>query len=188
MPVPSGQLDGGGNQAEVSSKDPRHAQVHQDIIDAVNRLATAIGASPTGEIPAPKAPDAVDVKVSGELVHVSISHSGPIQRGINYFTEVSANDPAFGAPIVIHHGTSRTPPPFTLPTYLDGGATKVKYSIRSFAQHPGGAPSGKTLAAAPVEMGGTTQMTLLPSRGSGTAPNNGQSAGQGFGFNQRRDK
>ncbi len=184
----SGQLDGGGNQAEVFSKDPRHAQVHQDIIDAVNRLANAVGASPTGEIPAPKPPDAVDVKVVGEMMHVSISHTGPIDRGIHYFTEVSPNDPAYGSPIVIHHGTSRTPPPFTLPTYLDGGAEKVQYSVRSYAQHPGGVPSGKTVASGPFTMGGATQMTLLPSRGSGTAPNNGQSAGQGFGINQRRDK
>jgi hypothetical protein len=188
MAVPSGQLDGGGNQAEVASKDPRHAQVHQDIIDAINRLAVSVGASPTGEIPAPKPPDAVDVKVVGEMVHVSINHSGPIERGINYFTEVTPNTTP-NTPIVYHHGTSRTPPPFTLPTYPDGGGAKTQYTIHSYTQHPGGAPSGRTLAAGgPFEMAGTTQMTLLPGRGSGTAPNNGQSAGQGFGVNQRRDK
>lgn len=187
MSNPSGQFDGGSNQAEIAANDPRHAQVHQNIIDAINQVAKNAGVSATGDIVAPKAPDSVTVKIAGELAHVSISHSGQIQRGTNYFTEISPNDPAFGQPVVYHHGTSRTPPPFLLPTYPDGGGTKVGYSIRSYAQMPGGPPSSPTIAqGGPFEMGGATELTLLPSNGSGTAPNNGQSAGQGFGKNQKR--
>ena len=44
----NGQLDGGSNQAEVFSRDPRHAQVHQDIIDAFNRKGTVGPPGPAG--------------------------------------------------------------------------------------------------------------------------------------------
>jgi hypothetical protein len=87
---------------------------------------------------------------------------------------------------VDHHGTSRTPPPIVLPTYLDDGLTKATYYVRSYAQYPGSKPSAWTTvggSGSPTgfQMGGSTAMTLLQSNGSGTAPNNGQSAGQGLG-------
>ena len=185
MAVPSGQLDGGGNQAEVASRDPRHAQVHQDIIDSINRLAASVGASPTGEIPAPKAPDTVSVKTAGELMHISINHSGQLQRNVRYFSEIS-DSPSFAQPIVVDHGTSRTSHPIPLPTYADDGVTKATYYVRSYAQYPGSPPSPPTIVGGQgsptaFQMAGSSAMTMLPSQGSGTGPNNGQSAGQGLG-------
>jgi len=185
MANPSGQLDLGGLQAEVSSKDPRHAQVHEALADAINRVAASTGGSPTGEITAPKAPDSVSVKTSGEMMHIAINHSGQLQRNIRYFTEI-ANTPSFTQPLVIDHGTSRTSHPIMLPTYLDDGVTKANYYVRSYAQYPGSPPSDVTVVGGlgsptAFQMGGSSAMTLLPSQGSGTAPNNGQSAGQGLG-------
>lgn len=184
-----GNLDGGRLLNEVSLKDPRLGQLLQNVIDGVNRLGVNTGASPVGDVQAPKPPDSVSVKVAGEYMHVSISHGGPVERGIRYFTEVSTT-PSFGQPIVIDHGSSRTPHPFPLPTKNDSGAT-VTYYVRSYAQNPGGPPSEPTVVGgvgSPTgfTMSGSTQLTLLPSSGSGTAPNNGQSAGQGLGRNQRR--
>lgn len=184
----SGQIDGGSLLASLWAKDPDLAQTLQTIVDGANKIAQNAGVSATGDITPPKAPDTVAVKVSGELMHVAITHNGPLQRGIRYFSEIS-NDSSFGQPIVIDHGTSRTSHPIPLPTFPDGGGTKTGYHVRSYAQNPGGPPSGKTVAqGGPFTMGGTTQMTLLPSTGSGTAPSTGQSAGQGLGNNQSRLK
>jgi hypothetical protein len=189
MANPSGQLDLGGLQAEVSAKDPRHAQVHEALLDAINRLALSTGGSATGEITGPKPPDSVSVAVGGEFMHISIAHSGQLQRNIRYFSEISTS-PAFAQPIVIDHGSSRTSHPFPLPTKDSGGHVQ-SYYVRSYAQYPGSPPSTPTVAGGfgsptAFQMSGSTELTLLPSNGSGTAPNSGQSAGQGLGKTQTR--
>jgi hypothetical protein len=185
----SGQLDGGGLLAEFATQNPRLAQVLQTIIDGVNNTARNAGVSVTGDIPSPKSPDSVTVATAGEMVHVSINHTGPVDRNVRYFSEIAADtggNPAFGRPIVKDHGTSRTPEPFSLPT-MDGNGNPYTYSLRSYAQNPGGPPSIPTMASGGTfTLSGSTNLTLLPSTGSGTAPNNGQSAGQGLGRNQRR--
>ena len=185
MSTVSGQLDLGGLQAEVSSKDPRHAQIHSAIADAINQVARNVGVSATGDMVAPKSPDSVSIKIAGEMMHVAINHSGQLQRNVRYFTEVSSK-PNFAQPIVIDHGSSRTGHPITLPTYLDDGTTKATYYVRSFSQYPGSPPSEPTVVGGvgsptAFQMAGSTALTLLPSNGSGTGPNNGQSAGQGLG-------
>ena len=182
----SGRLDGGSLLARIWSKDPDLAQTLQTIIDGVNTTAKNAGVAVSGDIPAPKAPDSVNVKVSGEMMHISVNHSGPVERGVRYFSEISPDNPSFGQPIVVDHGTSRTSHPIPLPTFPDGGgATKVAYHVRSYVQNPGGPPSRPTNAGS-FTMSGTTNMTMLPSTGSGTAPNTGQSAGQGLGKFQTR--
>lgn len=180
-----GQLDGGRLLAELANKDPRLGQLFQNVIDGVNTLARNNASSPVGEVSAPKAPDSVSVKQAGELMHIAINHSGQVQRNIRYFSEISTK-PSFAQPIVVDHGSSRTSHPITLPTYLDDGTTKATYYVRSFAQYPGSAPSEPTVVGGlgsptAFQMAGSSAMTLLPSNGSGTGPNNGQSAGQGLG-------
>src|SRR5579884_3137412 len=115
----------------------------QRIITAINTLATNTASSAVGQMQAPSAPDALQVKASGEMVHVSITHNGPVLRGVQYFTEVS-NDPQFSQPIVIHHGASRTSHPSPLPAHDDNGATQTWY-FRSYAQYHGSPPSEKTV-------------------------------------------
>ena len=187
-----GQIDGGRELATVEMKDPLLGRLIRRVLDGVNTGFTNAGISPGGQISPPKPPDQVQVKVAGETVHTSLSHTGELNRNVTYFTEVGVNDPAFGEgnTVINHHGSSRTPPPFTLPTYLDDGVTKQTYYIRSFAQYPGGPPSapyvvGGVGSPTPFQMSGTTGMTLLPSFGSGTGPNTGQ-AGQGLGNFQKR--
>jgi hypothetical protein len=181
-----GYIDGGRELNEVELGNPILGRLVRRLMDGINMLATNTQSSATGETQAPKAPDAVSVKVSGEYMHIAIDHTGALNRNVQYFSEISPNDPAFSQPIVVDHGSSRTSHPFLLPTYLDGGSTKVSYYVRSYAQYFSSQPSAKTVsggASAPVayQMGGTTQMTLLPSRGSGTAANTGQQGGSGLG-------
>ena len=178
-------LDGGNLLAQIEKENPTLGKLLRTrIIPAINQTASAAGVAPVGNIQTPNAPNAISVKTQGEMVHVSISDANEVQRGVHYFTEADTN-PAFPQPIVIHHGPSRTPAPFTLPTNDDGG-TKHNWYLRTYAQYPGGQPSpvvsyggnGNPLA---IQLAGTTNMTLNPSTGSGTASNNGQSGGSGFG-------
>jgi hypothetical protein len=182
-------LDGGEFLAHLLNTDVRQGMLFQKIITAVNTLGKASGVAPVGQVSAPTPPDGIQVAASGEMVHVSLTHNAPVNRGIEYFTEIS-NNAAFNQPVVYHHGTSRTPPPFPLPSKTTAGATQ-NYYLRSYSQYRGSAPStpvvyGGASNPTPVTLGGSTQLTLLPSAGSGTAPANGQSAAQGFGKQSTR--
>jgi hypothetical protein len=188
-----GQIDGGRELGMVEQKQPFLGSLLRTMIKGINTVASNAAVSATGEIAAPKAPDSVSVSTMGEYMHVSISHSGSLTRGIRYFTEVSQDDPKFSAPIVIDHGASRTSHPFPLPTNVSGGDTPVphQFFVRSYAQYSSSQPSAKTTvggAGSPTAftMSGATVGSLLPSTGSGTAPNNGQAAGQGLGKTQTR--
>lgn len=183
-----GTLSGGRVLAKWIQENPQQGRLLQTIIDSVNTLADNTASSAVGRLPAPPPINSVSVKQSGELLHVQINHTGAIQQGIHYFTEIS-NNSNFTQPLVIHHGTSRTSHPIYLPTKTDSGATQ-QYFVRSYAQYQGSDPS-KPLAyggasPTPITMSGTTQMTLLPSTGSGTAASTGQQGGAGFGKVQRR--
>ena len=160
----------------------------QRILNYINTVADNTASSAVGRLAPPPPVNGVTVKVSGEIAHVQIQHSGPIQQNIRYFTEVATN-PSFSQPLVVDHGSSRTSHPFPLPTKTDGGATH-KYYFRSYCQYPGSSPSAPVAygGASPVavQMGGATQLTLLPSTGSGTAANTGQQAAWGLGKTQRR--
>lgn len=188
-----GQVDGGRELSIVEQKDPMLGALLRRVLNGVNTLSTNAGISATGEPAAPKSPDSVNATAVGEMLHVSVSHGGQLQRGVQYFTEVSPNDPTFAAPIVYHHGTSRTPPPFPLPSKSSAvGNPDHNYYVRSYAQYPGSQPSEPTYhggnASAPVaiNMTGATTGDLLPSTGSGTSANTGQQAGWGLGKVQKR--
>lgn len=183
------QLDGGEYLAHILNTDVRQGMLLQRIITAINNSSQAAGVAPVGQVSAPTPPDGIQVAAAGEMVHVSLTHNAPVNRGVEYFTEIS-NNPAFNQPVVYHHGTSRTPPPFPLPSKTTAGATQ-NYYLRSYSQYRGGPPStpvvfGGASNPTPVTLGGSTQLTLLPSSGSGTAPANGQSAAQGFGKQSTR--
>lgn len=178
-------LDGGNLLAEVEKQWPSLGRLLRTrIIPAINTTASAAGVAPVGNISAPNPPNSISVKTQGEMVHVSIADNNEIQKGIHYFTEADTT-PSFSQPIVIHHGPSRTPAPFTLPTNSDAAVPHSWY-FRTYAQYPGGQPSaaiplGGVGAPKAVTLTGSTNLTLLPSTGSGTADGNGQSGGSGFG-------
>jgi len=187
-----GALDGGRELSVIDQKDWQIGSLFKRIIDHVNGLGQSLQASGNGEVPAPKAPDSVSVKVSGELMHVQINHTGELNRNTHYFTEIGVNDNgAFSQPVVVFHGPSRTSHPIFLPTFVDGGVTKNNYYVRVYAQTAGGPPSPVTIAGGATnptkfQMAGSTNMTLLSSTGSGTAANTGQQGGWGFGKVQKR--
>ena len=180
------QLPGNDLLAQIENENPKLGQyLRQYVIPAISTTAKNAAVSPTGSAAAPESPSGISIAAAGEMVHVSLTDNAALKRGVHYFTEISANDPSFRQPIVFHHGTSRTPPPFPLPS-KDGNGNPVSYYVRAYSQYPGSAPSAPIVhggAANPtaVTLGGATQLTLLPSTGSGTASGNGTQGGQGFG-------
>jgi hypothetical protein len=156
----------------------------QRIEDAVNALGTNSAVAPKGKVPPPPQIQQLNVKTDGNgLVHAVISDANPINKGLHYFVEYST-DSAFSQPHVVHLGASRSMNPIMLPAKDDNGNPQ-KFWFRAYSQYPGSDPSspqhfgGNTPTA--VDPGGAAQMTLLPSTGSGTAPNSGQRGGSGFG-------
>jgi hypothetical protein len=177
-------VEGGQLLADIERRDPKLGQLLRTrVIAGINRLAQNLGATPVGFTSAPNPPNGIMVKVAGEYAHVQVTDNNQINKHVNYFTEVSTN-PQFSQPIVIDHGASRTSHPFPLPTNDDSGVQHTYY-FRSYSQYPGSQPSTPLTFGGSnpigVQMAGTTNMTLLPSTGSGTAAGDGQSGGSGLG-------
>jgi hypothetical protein len=175
-------LDLGNLIDRIKTKDPYSAVVLNKIADAVNNLARNVGNDSNGTIPAPPPLESLNVKAASGTVHVVLTHNAPIQKGIQYFVEHST-DVSFAQPHVVHLGASRGTV-LTLPAKNDSG-TDTPHYFRAYAQYPGSAATapiyfGDSTPTA-VSVGGSTQLTLLPSTGSGTAAANGQQGGQGLG-------
>jgi hypothetical protein len=176
-------LDLSKHTQAIQVRDRETAAAFRLVEDAINRLGRSAGASPVGDVAQPAPIQAVNVKVSGETAHVTITDNSALSRNIHYFLEY-ANEPNFLAPHVEHLGTSRGRV-LSLPANDDTGAPQ-SYYFRGYSQYPGSKPSPHVLlgpqgSPTAVQMTGTTNMTLLPSTGSGTAAPNGQQGGQGFG-------
>lgn len=179
-------LPGNDLLAQIENENPKLGQyLRQYLVPSITTTAKNAAVSPIGSVAAPSPPSAVNVATFGEMVHVSHQDNAPVNRGINYFTEIGVDDPNCNQPIVYHHGTSRTPPPFSLPSLISGGDSPVshKYYVQGYSQYPGGPPSAKVKFnnGAAITLTGSTVGTPLPSAGSGTASGNGTQSGQGFG-------
>lgn len=160
------------------------AEALRRIEDAINGAAKQIGIDATKTLPAPPPIHSLNVKTSTDgFVHVAITDNQPISRNLQYFVEYDT-DPAFGHAHQIDLGAARTYPPFKLPALNDSGGSQTFY-FRAYSQYHGSAAGKKVnfggTAPTGVTPGGTTQMTLLSSTGSGTAKPDGSQAGQGLG-------
>jgi hypothetical protein len=167
----------------VENGNPKLGQLLRSyIIPAIQRLGTNTAASPNGAIPTPAPPAGLSVKVAGETAHITINDPQPLQRGAQYHVELSTN-PQFSQPHVEHLGSSRGRF-INLPTNDDGGQPHNWYA-RSYLQYQGSQPSTPTYfggsAPVPFQMAGTTNLTPLPSTGSGTASTDGTQGGSGLG-------
>jgi len=169
----------------------------QRTIDGMNRLAKNLGAGVIGPTTAPPPVDSTEVKgtlntstntltVPGEILHFVHTHNTPLERGIQYVTEIST-DPHFSNPHPVDTGSSRSG--FVhLPT-MDDSSTPVAYFLRVTPQYHGSAPQTPTVfggvnGPTKIIMGGSTSMSLLSSQSGGTAaPFQG---GQGLGAVQAR--
>lgn len=190
--MPQGTLlDLGRQIAHLRQVDPLLGEAVLHLQEALNRLSTNVAASPIGELPPPPPVDSTLVKgtlagntltAPGEILHFVHTHNVPLNRGIQYITEISANDPNFTAPHPLDHGASRSG--FVhLPANDDNGQP-IAYYLRVTPQYHGSKPAVPTVygglnGPTKILMTGTTQMSLLTSQAAGTAkPGQG---GQGIG-------
>jgi hypothetical protein len=167
---------------------PGFGQYLDDLVGkierGVNNLGQNIGADPTGMVAPPPTIQQLNVKTNGSgLVHAVITDNNPIQKNLHYFVEYDT-DPSFRQPHVVHLGASRTMNPLTLPAMDDNGNPQQFY-FRAYSQYQGSHPGevvhfGGDVPSA-INPGGTQQMSLIPSTGSGTAQPTGQQGGSGFG-------
>ena len=189
------QLDGSQELTAIQRKDFESGTLFQKIIDAVNSVSRNLGASAVGKLPPPPPIQSVNVKGSldpasntitcaSEILHWTINHTQAVDKGVHYFSEIDT-DRNFNQPHVISHGASRTGIT-TLPTFMDDGATRQTYYLRSYAQMAGSDAHkpvvvGGLSGATRIQMTGSSGVTLLPSTGSGTASSNGTQGGHGLG-------
>lgn len=180
--------------AYVTQRDPLLGSLLRKIVAAANTLAKNAAVSAVGKLPPPTSPDSVQVQgtfdpstntitAPSEHLHFTIEHNSAIQKGINYLSELST-DQNFSQPHIIDHGASRSGF-ISLPTFQNDGKTLNTYYLRTMAQYAGSDPSKPTVVggvtgATKIVMTGASATTLLPSQGSGTAPN-GQKGGVGLG-------
>jgi hypothetical protein len=192
------RLDGGRELTFLSQKDPYLGSLLQRMIDSVNHLAKNSAVGAVGKLSPPDPVNDINVQgdfdsgtntltVPSEILHFTLTHNAPVQKGVRYFSEIST-DPDFRQPHVIDHGTSRTG--FVHLPELDGDGNAHTYYMRSYPQYAGSDPQKPTVygglhAATKIVMNGGagtgSKMNLLGSTGSGTASPNGQQGGKGLG-------
>lgn len=188
------QLEGGRELSYINLRDVYAGSLFDRIIQAVNTLSKNAGVASVGKISPPPPINSVTVSGSApvagiitvansEILHWTIQHTQAIQKGIRYFSEI-ATEPNFLSPHVIDHGTSRSAF-LSLPTN-NSSNVKQTYYLRSYAQYVGSDPCKPTVlggisGAIGIQMGGTSQTSLLQSTGSGTASSSGQQGGKGLG-------
>jgi len=156
----------------------------ESLQNSISNLAQNVAADPSRTLPPPNPVRSLEVKSNNNgLVHAVINDHSEIKRGIHYFIEYDT-DPAFSQPHVVHLGASRSMAPINLPAMDDDGNAQQFY-FRAYSQYPGGSAGEKInfggTSATPVNPGGSQQMTLLTSTGSGTAQASGEEGGLGFG-------
>lgn len=164
-------------EAQKTPVFARMALMFQKMTDAINQGNAAAGVDPTGHIQPPSPPQNISVKAASGLVHVTLTDNSQRSRSLNYFLEHDTT-PSFSNPHVVHLVASRGTF-LNLPAKDDNNNPQSWY-FRAYSQYPGSAQRsdhiifGGAIAPTPVSVGGTTQLTPLPSTGSGTASTNGQ--------------
>jgi len=78
------------------------------VSTAIQTTARNAAVDPSSNLPAPAAPESINVTTAGELMQVVVNHTAPIQKGVRYITHIATN-PQFTNPIIVDHGSSRCP-------------------------------------------------------------------------------
>jgi len=170
------------NDAHISRLDPILAQTIRALQDQLTNVAIQVAATPIGTVQPPPSITALSVTAIGGIFDIQIQDNSPVNRGINYFVEYSTTA-NFSQPHVVDLGASRS--------YRATWGNQTLY-FRAYSQYQTSAPSptvyfGPSAAPTAVVGGGATAgPTPQSSTGSGTASNNGQTGGAGFGYQPSR--
>lgn len=189
-----GRLSGGRELANLTQKDAYLGSILARIITAINHTAEMNASSAVGKTSPPNPIDSIDVSgnmdgesntltVAGEQLHFTLTHNQELKKNVRYITEIDT-DPNFLQPHVFDHGASRSG--FINLPANNANNEPITYYKRSYAQYPGSDPCkptvfGGTNGPTKIMMTGSSQVSLLSSKGSGTAATNGQQGGKGLG-------
>ena len=166
------------HEAWLSDQDVHMQDIIGTIVQGLTNIQQQTNANGNGPQAAPP-PQISSLTVTPDgngFIHAQIFDNSPVQRGVEYFLEVSATS-NFSRPMVIPLVASRDYRTFV-------GNTPLFY--RAYSQYRTSNPSspvyhgGATPAA--VNAGGTVNVSFPnSSAGSGTADSNGTQGGSGFG-------
>jgi hypothetical protein len=170
---------------EIKNRDPKLGLFLENLHDSLNTSLNHLGMSATGLHQPPDPIAALNVAAGSDHVHVTLTDASEVKKAAHYFVEYSVNDPTFAQPHVEHLGASRGRV-LALPA-KDGLGAAQTYYFRAYSQYPGSDPQSKHIyfgtrgAPTAVMLTGSSQLTLLPSTGSGTGRADGTEGGSGFG-------
>ena len=159
----------------------------EQMFDNVDTMANHLGVDMKGKVEPPPNLAGLNVSAGSDHVHVTITDNSQVKKNIKYFVEYSVNDPSFANPHVEELGSSRGKV-LPLPAKPTGGGAATQYYFRAYSQYMGSNPAKKPIyfgtlgAPTPVTLTGSSQLTLLPSTGSGTGAPDGSQGGSGLGI------
>lgn len=170
----------------IKNRDPHLGNLLEGWFDAVNTTLNHAGFDTNGKVQPPPPIAGINVAAGTDHVHVTLNDSQPMNKNIQYLVEYSVNDPSFAQPHVEHLGAARGRV-LALPAKDGLGATQ-NYYFRAYSQYLGSDPQAKHIYygslgnPTAVTLTGSSQLTLLPSQGSGTGRADGTQGGAGLGF------
>lgn len=171
---------------KIKNENPHLGNLLESWFDAVNVALHHVGVDIKGKRQPPPPIAGLNVAAGSDHVHVTINDASQIQKNVQYMVEYSVNDPTFAQPHVEHLGASRGRV-LALPAKDGLGATQTYY-FRAYSQYLGSDPQhkqiyfGQTGAPTGVTLTGSSQLSLLPSQGSGTGRADGTQGGAGLGY------
>lgn len=173
------------NISQIRSSNPLLAEALESIAEQVGHVADQTTATLHTTTQAPPPPEALNVTASGGVFDFAITHTAPVQRGINYFVEYSQS-PSFAQASTIDLGQSRNHRVFlgnqTLYFRTRAGYPTSPPSEPTYFIAGSGSPAQPT---AVVGGGAIAGPTPQPSQGAGTSQ--GANGGDGgFGNNPVR--
>lgn len=171
------------NRQALIEKNPELAEALDDLATHLERTMNQTNASVNGQSEPPPAPSALTVSAAHGIFDAAITDNAPVNRGINYFLEYSAQ-PSFTAPTSIDLGQSRN---------FRGSLGNQTLYWRAHSSYPTGPRSphayhGSESAPAAVQGGGVNSGPAISrSQGSGTSVGASGSDGA-FGNNAFRGR
>jgi hypothetical protein len=176
MPITIPNLD------YLRKKDQKLAEAIVALTNSITNLerGTTVSANPKlATLPPPQVTSFIVTAADG-IFQGTIVDTGNVRKGVEYFAEYDI-DLNFTQPHVIHIGTART---FRM------GLGNLSLYWRAYSQYQGSPPSIPVNFGNPTAVigGGANGPALPGSTGSGTASQNGQQGGQGYGIAQVREQ
>ena len=176
-------LSGGQFLQDLRLESPRAALLLERVINGLNTISDHLGVDPTGKAEPPNQIPSISVMPGPDMVHVTLNDTSPLHKNEQNFLEHSVDG---GLTWHMNHLGASRGINMPLPTMNSGGTT-YNYFFRAYKQRLGSDAQsehtylGSAVSPMTVNLTGTAKMDLLPSAGGGTAPPNGQQAGQGLG-------